>query len=795
MSGTVHFSFPVQGMHCASCAARLEKALSAEPGVQEASVNLASERASVIGQAGLKFKVLLDVVEHAGFAVPEHHLDFEVRGMHCASCVARVEKALLSLPGVSEASVNLASETARITTRLDADTDAILNALKLAGFDGAPLESRAAPASSGRTFELYAWIPSLLLSLPLVLPMLTGLAGWHWSLPGWLQCLLATPVQFVFGARFYRAGWQALKTGSGNMDLLVALGTSAAYGLSLFLLIGGHSAHLYFESSAMLVSLVLLGKWLEGRAKRQTLSAIESLRSLRPETARLRSGSGEEELPLARVRIGDIVLVRPGERVPVDGILVEGESLFDESLITGESLPVAKSVGEILIGGSVNGEGFVALRTTAVGAQTALARIIELVENAQARKAPIQRQVDRVAAVFVPVVLVIALLTLLGWGLLQGDWQVATLNAVAVLVIACPCALGLATPTAIMVGTGVAARYGILIQDAEALEAASRIRVVAFDKTGTLTRGKPRLVALEACDSGRDDLLSIAAALQSGSEHPLAKAVLDAAGDKPRPAVSSLKAEAGRGIQGVVEELPYALGSERWMQELGLSTQAFQTFAASQREQGRSVSWLARLGESPGLLALLAFGDELRPEALEVISALNAGHIHTAMMTGDHATSAAAIARRLGIEDVHAEVLPADKARLIEVLRERHGPVAMLGDGINDAPALAAADVGIAMGSGTDVAMHTAAITLMRADPRLLLDAMDISRKTSRKIRQNLFWAFVYNLAGIPLAAFGLLNPMIAGTAMAFSSLSVVSNALLLKRWRPSRLPRRTDLA
>jgi Cu+-exporting ATPase len=796
------FSLPIAGMTCAACSTRLEKMLRATPGVAEASVNLASERASVQGDATLTLDAVLQTIQRAGFDVPVKKLDLEVRGMTCASCVARVEKALGAVAGVTEVEVNLASETARVHTRLDADIAPLVRALQRAGYEGNARESQAQQASSGSAWPTFALIASALLSLPLMAPMLGELVGWHGMLPGWLQALLATPVQFVFGARFYRAAWPALRAGSGNMDLLVALGTSAAYGLSLYLLLSGHSAHLYFEASAVVITLVLLGKWLEGRAKRQTSAAIRALQALRPETARIRTTEGEQEVAIGRVAVDDIVVIRPGERIPVDGVLIEGESQIDEALITGESLPVAKAPGAVLIGGAINGEGLIALRTTAVGAQTALARIIELVESAQAKKAPIQHQVDRVAAIFVPVVLAIAALTLLGWGFAQGDWQQALLNAVAVLVIACPCALGLATPTAMMVGSGVAARHGILIRDAEALEIAHRIQVVAFDKTGTLTLGKPTLMAIEssldeaqrnpgnAAPSPDSALqassgLRIAAALQAGSEHPLAHAILAAAQDLPDALrATGIKAEAGRGIRGEIDGQAYALGSLKWMRELGFDAAQLAEQAATHQAQGHTVSWLAALGATPRLIALFAFGDAARPESLAAMAALKTAGIHTALLTGDHARSAAAIATQLGIEDLRAEILPAEKARTIEALRQQYGTVAMLGDGINDAPALAAADVGIAMGSGTDVAMHAAGITLMRADPRLVMDAIDISRRTTRKIRQNLFWAFIYNLIGIPLAAAGLLNPVIAGAAMAFSSVSVVSNALLLKRWR-----------
>jgi Cu+-exporting ATPase len=622
------------------------------------------------------------------------------------------------------------------------------------------------------------------------------LFGQHWMLPGWAQLLLATPVQFWLGARFYRAGWRALKARTGNMDLLVALGTSAAYGLSVYQLIrhAGHEGmHLYFEASAAVITLVLLGKWLETRAKRQTTDAIRALNALRPDRARVRREGHDIDVALTEVKVGDLVVVRPGERVPVDGEVREGQSQVDESLITGESLPVAKQPGSRVTGGSVNAEGLLLVETRAIGAETTLSRIIRMVENAQAAKAPIQKLVDKVSAVFVPVVIVIAIATLAGWGLATGDWEQAVLNAVAVLVIACPCALGLATPTAIMAGTGVAARHGILIKDAEALEIAHRVKRVAFDKTGTLTEGKPELMAYEAADGGHDSLLSIAAGIQQGSEHPLARAVLQAAAARSIsvPAMAGLRALPGRGVQASTEGSSFYLGSSRLMQELGAGLGELEAVAARHEQSGRTVSWLAR--ERSGrrdVVGLLAFGDRPKAVAARAVARLHAQNVQTAMLTGDNRGSAEAVAQSLGIDTVRAEVLPEDKADAVRAFREDGAVVAMVGDGINDAPALAAADVGIAMSTGTDVAMHAAGITLMRGDPLLVADALDISRRTYGKIRQNLFWAFIYNIVGIPLAAFGLLSPVIAGAAMAFSSVSVVSNALLLRRWRPaSALP------
>jgi Cu+-exporting ATPase len=639
---------------------------------------------------------------------------------------------------------------------------------------------------------------SAALSVPLIAPMLGMPFGRDWSLPGWLQLLLATPVQFWFGARFYKAGWKALLAGTGNMDLLVALGTSAAYGLSVYLLVVhgmggmGGMGHLYFESSAVVITLVLLGKWLEARAKHQTVAALRALESLRASEALVRRDGIDIVVPVAQVRVGDLVIVRPGERVPVDGAVVEGDSHLDESLLTGESLPVTKTVGDAVTGGAVNGEGMLVVRAGAVGGDTMLSQIIKLVEDAQAVKAPIQRLVDKVSAVFVPVVLVISALTFFAWGLVAGDWQAALLNAVAVQVIACPCALGLATPTSIMAGTGAAARYGILIKDAEALETAHALDIVAFDKTGTLTEGKPAVVAVDSVTRPQRDVLALACAVQQYSDHPLARAVLAEAQRQDIAAAPASNAGAlpGRGVRADVDGAVVFLGNRRMLREIGVDAAPLDEAAQRHEGAGRTVSWLAlQTGERTELLGLLAFGDMLKPSARRAVERLRAMGVTSVMLTGDNAGSARAVASAVGIDDFRAEVLPADKLAIVAALKAGGKRVAMVGDGINDAPALAASDVGIAMSTGTDVAMHSAGITLMRGDPALVADAIDISKRTYRKIRQNLGWAFVYNLVGIPLAAFGYLNPVIAGAAMAFSSVSVVSNALLLRRWKPAAAP------
>lgn len=737
-----------------------------------------------------------------------------VEGMTCGGCVGRVERALKAVPGVLSATVNLAAETAQVTAQAGVSADALVAAVAGAGYQAALGSGVAAGVESAAQAEAereaakqaavrregWRTALALLLAAPMALPMLLQPFGVHWMPNGWVQLVLASIVQFWLGARFYRAGWGAVRAGSGNMDLLVAIGTSAAWGLSVYhLLTEGPHAPLYFEASAMVVALVLLGKWLEGRAKRQAGAAIRALAALRPATARVLGADGQvADTPVEQVRVGNHVEVRPGERFPVDGVIVEGATSADESLLTGESLPVEKPLGAKVAGGAINGEGRVIVRVTATGAETLLSRVVRLVEEAQGAKAPVQRMVDRVSAVFVPVVLVVALVTLVGWLASGAGTETAVLNAVAVLVIACPCALGLATPAAVMVGTGRAARAGVLIKDAEALEVAHRVDTVLFDKTGTLTEGKPAVVALIAADGvAENEALRLAAAVQRGSEHPLARAVIAAAEERgvADGRADAVRALAGRGVAGTVEGRKLRLGNQRLMTEEGVNTAPLAAEAARLEAEGRTVSWLAEVGlaeagateeEVEGrLLGLFAFGDALKPTSLAAVMALKQAGIRTVLLTGDSQGAGDAAGRALGLDEVIAGVLPEGKAEVVARLRSEGRTVAMIGDGINDAPALAAAHVGVAMGSGTDVAMEAAGITLMRGDPRLMADALDISRRTYGKIRQGLFWAFIYNIVGIPLAAIGLLSPVIAGAAMAASSVSVMMNALTLRRWRP----------
>ena len=789
---TREWSIPVEGMTCASCVGRVEKALVKLPGVSQATVNLATERASVTADLSVTTQTLVDAVKRVGYEVTQSSVSLDVRGMSCASCVSRVEKALLRIPGVRVALVNLLTETATVSG-FGFEPEELIKAITKAGYEATlHVNINSVAAQPLRDPEMLGVIVCALITLPLMIPMTAAWFGQMVNLPSSAQWVLATLVQCVFGAKFYRSAYQAIRAKAANMDLLVALGTSAAYGLSTYELLAHPSAtgHLYFEASAVVITLVRFGKWLEVRAKRKTTEAIRALNALRPETARVRVGNKEIDIPLAQVRVNDNIVVRPGERIPVDGVIVEGESEVDEALLTGESLPVSKTVGNPVMTGSILAYGYLLVRTEAVGGDTVLSHIIRLVESAQADKAPIQRLVDKVSEVFVPVILAIALLTFFIWWGLGGHSDIAVLNAVAVLVIACPCALGLATPTAMMAGTGVAAQHGILIKNAEALELLHRMSVIAFDKTGTLTEGKPSLTVFKPIDVSHDEALRLAASVQQASEHPLARAVLNAAqaAGLSLSYPSAFKALAGRGLEAVIGEQHLVIGSEHCIRSLGIALPEVLDLPAQQAlHAGFTVSYLVETAPQSRVLALMAFGDNLKPSAHNAMASLARMGVRTVLLSGDNRHSAQRVASQLGIAEIHAELLPEDKVKIIADLRKTGAIVGMVGDGVNDAPALATADIGIAMSTGTDIAMHAAALTLMRGDLSLIADAIDISRRTYSKIKQNLFWALIYNAVGVPLAAFGLLNPMVAGAAMAFSSVSVVSNALLLRTWKPAR--------
>ena len=737
-----------------------------------------------------------------------------IRGMTCASCVTRLEKSLSKVAGVDAASVNLATEKAQIRVNQEpqAITSLLIAAVEKAGFEASVFSHQKLNPNSTNTklsniIDLHgkgAVILAIALSLPLLAPMLLMPFGIHWMLPAWIQFLLATPVQFILGSRFYVAGFKALRMGSGNMDLLVALGTTAAYGLSIYTWYlsdwgRAYEPHeLYFESSAVVISLVMLGKWLEARAKKETTAAITALQSLWPDQAKLLRQRDlkqldYEHLPIAQILPGDWVLVLPGERIPVDGLIIEGLSEIDESMLTGESQLLEKEKGSAVIGGSLNGSGRLIIQATGIGETSVLAKMIALVENAQAEKAPIQRLVDQVSAWFVPTVVLIAVLNFLVHALILHDFQNALLYSVAIMVIACPCALGLATPVAIMAGTGVAAKFGILIKDAQALELAHRINIVAFDKTGTLTLGKPSVKSFTNFSASDDrQIHALALGLQTGSEHPLAKAMIQFGEQHQVNAEGYAKvlANVGKGIEGQCLTGSYQTKTIAFVSFHAIKEHAseqIQMAAINELNLGHSASCLVDVTDSSNhqILALYSFGDELKPHVSEAIERLKSMNIKTVMISGDNQLVANLLAQKIGIDEVYAEVLPAEKATIIRSLKAIDGRsyVAMVGDGVNDAPALAVADVGIAVSTGTDIAMHAASITLMRGDPALVPDAIEISAKTWQKIKQNLFWAFVYNLIGIPLAALGYLTPMIAGAAMAASSVSVVGNALLLRKW------------
>ncbi len=720
-------------------------------------------------------------------------VDLSIEGMTCASCVTRVERALTGVPGVAQASVNLASHRAHVALNDNVDPQALVAAVEDIGYDAALLAPERDARAEAAAREARAQkakrdaILAFALSAPFIAGMIGDLFGRHWMPPPAVQLAFAAPVQVWLGARFYRAAWKSLRVGVGTMDLLVALGTTAAFGLSLYLWAAapaGHAPHLYFESAAIVIAFVLLGKWLEERATRQTVAALSSLERLAPATARVVRNGVEAEISVKELAKGERILVRSGERLPADGVIVEGTARVDEALVTGESAPVDKAPAGKVIAGSLNLDGRLVVDVTARGAETTLARIVRMVESAQASKPAVQRLADRVSAVFVPVVVVIALVTLAGWLVAGAGLETAAVNAVAVLVIACPCALGLATPTAVMAATGVAARRGLLVRDAEMLERAGAVTAVVFDKTGTLTEGRPQLAAVRGAAGMADgEVLRLAAALEAGATHPLATAVREAAPDAP--AAAGIAVEAGGGVAGVIEGRCLLFGSRRAVANRGIDLDALAPVADRLESEGATTSILAETAPQPRALGVVAFRDHIRPQAREAVAALKRDGVRPILLSGDRRGAAEAVARELALDDVRAEVDPAQKSAAIQALKRDGLTVAMVGDGINDAPALAAADIGIAMGGGTDVAFETAGVALMRPDLRLVPAVIDLSRRTVRAIKRGLFWAFAYNVLGIPLAALGFLSPVVAGAAMALSSVSVVLNALTLTRWRP----------
>ncbi|MBP1706617.1 MAG: hypothetical protein H6Q39_341 [Chloroflexi bacterium] len=787
----------ITGMHCASCAAGTEKSLQALEGVSRASVNIATEKATVeydpavISEADLK-----KAVEEAGFGIGVSEVTLGLMGMHCAVCAQTIEKALREAEGVLSAQVNFAAETATVRYNPEVTGVPLLRkVVEKAGYQAVSRESGAidrekqAREREARNLRLMV-IVSFVLAIPtFIFSMVSPFSREN---TGWIMLGLATPVQFYIGAQFYAGTFKALRNGRANMDTLIALGTSAAYIYSLLAVIGVITGDVYFDTAALIISIILLGRWLEARAKGRTSEAIKKLIGLQARTAVIILNDRETAVPIDEVEVGNIVVVHPGEKIPVDGVVVEGSSAVDESMLTGESMPVEKKTGDQVIGATLNKSGYFKFRAARVGKDTALAQIINLVEMAQGSKAPIQRLADRIAGIFVPAVLGIAVITFLAWFFAGSQPFIFALTAfIAVLVIACPCSLGLATPTAIMVGTGKGAQNGILIKSAEALEGAYRVKAIVFDKTGTLTRGKP-VVTDTIPTNGMPPraVLRLAAAAEKGSEHPLGMAILEAGrdGDSQLPSPASFEALSGRGIKATIENQELLLGNRLLMQENNIAVAGVEGQISRLEEEGKTVMLMAVDGKLSGIIAV---ADTIKESAAAAVAQLQAMNIETVMITGDNHRTAQAIAQKAGIGRVLAEVLPQDKAAEVRKLQENGQVTAMVGDGINDAPALAQADIGIALGSGTDVALETGDIVLVRDDLRDVVEAIKLSRYTIRKIRQNLFWAFIYNTIGIPIAAGVLfpftgllLNPIIAAAAMGFSSVSVVSNSLLMNRYK-----------
>ncbi len=787
-------TLPVEGMTCAACAVRIEKNVAKLEGVKEINVNLASERARVVLDAATTWQDVVARIEKTGYKVPLATMSIQIGGMTCAACSARIEKVVGRIPGVERVNVNLASEKGQIELipGLVSEQD-VFRAVEKAGYtaklaDDAKREDEAAKKKQHYRVELRKFIFAVVLILPLLAQMFVGLAGGRTFLPAWVSLILATPVQFYVGWRFYKGAYHSLRGGSTNMDVLVALGTSVAYVYSIYLMATG-SADTYFDSSATVITLIFLGKLLETRAKARSSAAVEELAKLGAKVAHrlLPDGTGEEEVAIDVLRAGDLVRVLPGEKVPSDGVIVEGSTTLDQSFLTGESMPVQKGIGGEVVGAAVNQRQAFVMRIDKVGADTMLSQVIRMVDQAQGSKAPVQRLADTISGIFVPSVLLVALVTLLAWGFIAG-WPHALLAAVAVLVIACPCSLGLATPTAIMVGTGLGAEAGVLIKGGEYLEKLHKVQRVVFDKTGTLTVGHPEVSRVWVPESMDEDaMLLMVAALEQQSEHPLGAAVIRHANSRYThiPQAESVEAVPGKGIEGQFDGRTIRVGNRKWLEELGIQGIPYEVL-----QEFEDKAWTAVIAtDEDRVIGVIGIADAIKPEAVETISALQAMGIEAWILTGDNKRTAEAVAKQVGITHVMAEVLPTEKAAKVAELKQQRHVVAMVGDGINDAPALAEADVGIAMGTGSDIAIEAADIALLNANTMGVVNAITLSKATMRKIRQNLFWAFFYNVLGIPLAALGILSPIIAGAAMAMSSVSVVSNSLLLKRTYHAKAP------
>ncbi|WP_028988306.1 heavy metal translocating P-type ATPase [Thermicanus aegyptius] len=789
--GTKRITLNITGMTCATCATRVEKNLGKIEGVSLSNVNLASEKATVVyDPAKTNLEALIQQVQKTGYGVLEEKVDLIITGMTCAACANRVEKALKKVDGVLRANVNLASEKASVTF-IPAQTQIsqLVAAVEKAGYGAKPaadVSPRTEEEEREKRYrrEFNAFLFGAIISIPFLLQMISDFSGYSFfMMPGPLQWVLATLVQFTIGWRFIRGAYNALRGGSANMDVLVALGTLAAYLYSTVLLFLNIRHGLYFEASVVVITLIILGKLLEAKAKGRTSNAIKKLMGLKAKTAHLVRNGETVEIPIEEVKVGDLLLVKAGEKVPVDGEIVEGRTSIDESMLTGESLPVEKGVGDPVTGATLNKHGSFTMKATRVGSETALAQIIRMVEEAQGSKAPIQSLADAISGVFVPIVIGIALVTFL-LTYFFVDFNAALISAVAVLVIACPCALGLATPTAIMVGTGKGAEHGILIRSAEHLQLLKEVNAVVLDKTGTITKGKPEVTELFAADGEEEELLRRVASAEQGSEHPLGEAILERAREKNISLyqLTNFEAIPGYGIRATINDEELFVGNKKLMDREEIPYRPHLSRIEELEGKGNTVMMAGKKGI---FLGYVAVADTVKETSAQAIQELKKMGIQVIMITGDNARTAKAIGDEVGVDRILAEVLPEHKALEVEKLKKEGKRVAMVGDGINDAPALAAADVGIAIGTGTDVAMEAAPITLMRGDLLSIVESIQLSRATMRKIYQNFFWAFGYNVVLIPVAAFGLLNPVLAGAAMAMSSVSVVTNTLFLNRWKP----------